>query len=44
MPTQRELSRRFSVREMMKDRPFYGPAIHRAAFTLDPGIKAVLGV
>lgn len=42
VPRKRELAKRFDSAMMSRDRPFYGPAIHRAAFTLDPAIKTAL--
>ena len=43
-PRQRDFAKRFDGREVEKDRLFYGPAIHRAGFTIDPTIKAALGL
>ncbi len=44
LPRQKDLSKKFDLRMLRQDRPFYSPAIHRAAFTIDPRIKATLGV
>ncbi len=44
LPRQKDLAKKFDSRMVRKDRPFYGPAIHRAAFTLDPMTKAALGI
>lgn len=43
-PKQKDFCKRFVATEIAKDRPFYGPAIHRAAFglALDPAVRAAV--
>lgn len=43
-PLRREFAKRFEESMLKKDRPFYDPVIHRAAFTLDPVIRKAVGL
>lgn len=44
VPRRRELDARFIAGAVAQDRPFYNPATHRKIFTLEPEIKAMLGL
>lgn len=37
-------SERFDAELVARDRPFYTPSIHQAAFTLDPAIQSAIGL